>query len=149
MFELKKNEENNSCDIKNEWELEYFKIALVYICLIMLLPIVILFTSNILIVRNLIKSRSNLKWNISLKTNDSKDDSKKRPNLKTNNINDNKDDINLIDKSNLKLKPYYLNMTQVINRVNKKANSTNRVTKILLLISFSYAFLNLPYFITW
>lgn len=115
----------------------------------MLLPIVILFTSNILIVRNLIKSRSNLKWNISLKTNDSKDDSKKRPNLKTNNINDNKDDINLIDKSNLKLKPYYLNMTQVINRVNKKANSTNRVTKILLLISFSYAFLNLPYFITW
>jgi len=49
----------------------------------------------------------------------------------------------------IKLKPYYLNVDQLIKRVTNKANSTERLTKLLVLISFSYAFLNLPYFLTW
>ena len=51
--------------------------------------------------------------------------------------------------SNVKFRPYYLSINQIINRVTSKANTSKKITKMLVLISFTYAFLNLPYLIAW
>ena len=55
----------------------------------------------------------------------------------------------LFEKFYLQLKPYFLTINQIINRVTNQANSTKKLTKMLILISFSYALFNLPYFIVY
>jgi len=61
--------------------------------------------------------------------------------------------ISIESKQNNKLeqiiKPYYPTVNQLINRIAIKANNTGKLTKMLILISLSYAFLNLPYLIAW
>ena len=42
-----------------------------------------------------------------------------------------------------------MTINQVINRETNNANTARKVTRTLTLISFSYALLNLPYFIIW
>ncbi len=46
-------------------------------------------------------------------------------------------------------KPFYLNVNDVINKVKQKANNSNSIIRMLLIISFSFALLNLPYLIAW
>ena len=51
---------------------------------------------------------------------------------------------------NENIKPYYLTENQKINKENKNAKfSTKKITILLLIVSFSYVILNLPYLITW
>lgn len=130
IYENKTDEAYLYCDVRKEWTREYFHITLVYICLIMLIPIVIIFASNTVIISNILRHvprggsvlrRSTKKINHMIKS----------------------------SNRNFKLKPYYLNMNQMITRITNKANSRKKLTKILILITFSYAFLNLPYFIAW
>ena len=58
---------------------------------------------------------------------------------------------NLSDNSNIsyRLKPYYVNHTVSSKKMTNQGKNLNKITRILMLISFMYAILNLPYFITW
>ena len=127
-----------SCDVKKEFSDEYFHITIAYICLIMLLPILIILIANFLISYKVFYSKHQQK-----KLNKSSLIAKNNSHSNNNTANNNS------NKSKIKLKPYYLNIDQVIKRVTNKANKAERLTKLLVLISFSYAFLNLPYFLTW
>jgi hypothetical protein len=132
------NDSVRSCDVKKEFSNDYFNITVVYICLIMLLPILIILIANSLICYKIFYSK-----NEQNKLNESFFLARKNAKKKKENNN------SLKLKNLVKLKPYYLNIDQVIKRVTNKANQTERLTKLLVLISFSYAFLNLPYFLTW
>lgn len=46
-------------------------------------------------------------------------------------------------------KPYYLNISQIIKRISKKSICSRKITRLLILISFSYSLFNLPYLIAW
>ena len=48
-----------------------------------------------------------------------------------------------------KQKHFYLNADDVINKVKRKAYNSNNIIQMLLVISFSFALLNLPYLIAW
>ena len=104
----------------------------------MLLPILIILIANFLISYKVFYSKHQQK-----KLNKSSLIAKNNSHSNNNTANNNS------NKSKIKLKPYYLNIDQVIKRVTNKANKAERLTKLLVLISFSYAFLNLPYFLTW
>lgn len=51
-----------------------------------------------------------------------------------------------LTRFDFKIRPVYQNVNQLTNS-NRSSNCL--ITKILILVSFSYAFLNLPYLITW
>ncbi len=151
-FEIQSDETYNnnvkSCEVKNEkkeWIREYFHITLAYIFIIILIPIIVIFVSNSIIIINIFQScpkRNGLKmhkstFNIKKKKKKTEITSSGGGSSSTN--NDNK----------VKLRPYYLTIDQIINRVTNKANKSKKITKMLILISFSYAFLNLPYLVAW
>ena len=46
-------------------------------------------------------------------------------------------------------KPFYFNIDAVINQIKNKANNSRAIIRLLLAVSFSFAFLNLPYVIIW
>ena len=48
-----------------------------------------------------------------------------------------------------KIKPFYLTCNQALKRAHNTAEYAKRLRKILPMMSFSYAFFNLPYLITW
>ena len=53
-------------------------------------------------------------------------------------------------KSNLKKKPHYLTLNQIINRNKRNSqNNSKKITILLIFISFSFIFLNLPYLLSW
>ena len=153
LFEIKKEDSSKSCDVKEEWSQDYFNITLIYICIIMLLPILVIFVCNFLIIFKVLREKSKQKtFNgdvemilrhksaIVIKT--TIVEKKTKSGIGGVNSVD-----CTIDKT--KQRPYFLNMDQIIRRVTIKANSTRLLTKMLLLISFSYALCNLPYFVTW
>jgi len=109
----------------------------------MLVPILIILTSNIIIIASITKRRSDkMKKYISEKKRKSESQQEgQHVNLKIMNTKN-------ICKSLVK-RPYYVNMDQITNRVTIKANSQAMLTKMLVLISFCFVFLNLPYFISW
>ena len=58
-FELHFSDDRNKhCDVREGWSREYFHITLAYICLIILIPIIIIFICNSIIFFNLFKSLS-------------------------------------------------------------------------------------------
>ena len=59
-------------------------------------------------------------------------------------INPKRNSINL---NSFKLKPYYIGVNQATNRGSGKSINAKKITKTLVLISFSYALFNLSYFI--
>ena len=56
-------------------------------------------------------------------------------------INPKRNSINL---NSFKLKPYYIGVNQATNRGSGKSINAKKITKNLVLISFSYALFNLP-----
>jgi hypothetical protein len=141
IFELQKGNNNYFyCNVKDGWDKIYFHLTLVYICIIMLIPILIIFTSNSFLISSIYKNKSN-----HLKNAQSSKKIINKNNINIMRLNNTK--INNNEK--IQLKPYFLTINQIINRVTNQANSTKKLTKMLILISFSYALFNLPYFITW
>lgn len=211
-----KNDDNKViyCDVKENWSKEYFHVTLIYICVIMLLPILVIFICNSIIITKIIKKVSHEKKRkrsfISSSTTSSNYYSNqqqqtfitkklneriirtKRGNLNFEKLNEKNTKINFIihrssssqnlanhyrdhhknenrllflsdarlkrrectnilnnSDFNLRIKPYYLNMNQIINKITERANNSKKITKMLLIISFSNALLNLPYFVCW
>jgi hypothetical protein len=127
-----------NCHILKNWEENYFYLTIAFTCIIILLPIIIIFISNSFLIvtilrNNKSKSLQSRKRGVQLKT---------KTKIDTNNNNKKKENL-------VQVKPYFLTMNQLINKVTIKANDTQRLTKMLFLISFSYAILNLSYFIAW
>ena len=132
LFSLQPNGNLNSCDVKRERGREYFLITIVYICLIMLFPILILFTSNFLIIFDLLRtnfksSNKNSKNSIT-NLNSAKQTIKSTP----------KKLVRLKDNSAQErhLKPYYYNMNQIINRVNQKVSYREKNLKRIHFLIF-------------
>ena len=146
IFEIQQVAKTTYCDVREGWSKLYFHITLVYICIIILIPILIIFTSNSIIIQSLYRStqpkKLGIQVNKSIQVSKNKIESFK---------NSKRDSFILKKNSNKssKFKPYYLSMNQIIHRVTDKANNSKKLTKMLVLISFSYALLNLPYLITW
>lgn len=151
-------EKNSICDVHQGWHELYFHITLVYICLIMLIPIVIIHFSNLIIIKKVYnKSQSDILNNKILVTsanrysNSIPYNNNKLSHYLSQSIEQthNKSSSKKLKYKRFKFKPYYLSMNQIISRVTHKANNSKRITKMLVLISFSYAALNLPYLIAW
>lgn len=154
-FERNFNGEVFSCNLKATHKTQYFHMTVFYICLIMLIPILTIFISNSLIIFKTVQAdlaRKKLRA----------EDRKKRENLKessnnTQQINIRKNTVTALSSSNnskrsdknYRMKPYYLNLNFSCKKMTNQSKNLNKITKTLLFISFSYAFLNLPYFVSW
>lgn len=112
-FEINSKEKSSYCDVHTNLEQTYFYITLVYIGCIMLVPILVIFISNLLIISFSFKA-----------------------------YNGNNFTIDQTTRS-------YQTFNTIISKEEKRKNYSSKITRILLVISFSYAILNLPYFVTW
>lgn len=130
LFQIKTNELNLSyCDINNDYEIIYYYFTLIYICLIMLIPILIIFLSN------------SFTLNITLQA------------YKLDKLNNNSANLNYNFARQPK-KAYYSTFNecaiiQFNNRLEKQKTYSTKITRTLVLISLLFAILNLPYFIAW
>jgi hypothetical protein len=59
------------------------------------------------------------------------------------------EDPELKGNNNYRLKPYYVAVNNQRNKINRKDGNSKKIAQTLFLVSFSYAFLNLPYLIAW
>lgn len=161
IFEKSDGHAQSVCVVKKELNDEYYIFTLVYICLIMLVPIVIIIISNSIIITCLLSSnhrkivglRRNKQQSVKV-CDDSSFVSDNSLTIKSKKVSC----IRCVLKSKYKdsfksnnsnLKPYYLSVSQIIGRVAHRASSPIKITRMLVIISFSYAFLNLPYLIAW
>ena len=76
-------------------------------------------------------------------------------NLKSSLLNINKTDsnnqLNIMSRNSFRnrLSSFNLNSRQLSSQKRNRINNSTKITKMLVLVSFSYAFLNLPYLIIW
>lgn len=131
-FQLQTESNKSYCD--PSWQREYFFIVFVYVTLIVLIPILIIFTSNLLIIKKTHKEETKRK---SLQKMDLlKPERTTRQTSKTE-----------LSLGNFRVNRKSVSIPQVV--VLKKSYNSKKVAHTLLVVSFSYAFLNLPYFFTW
>lgn len=165
IFEIKYDLINQSCVVKKELNKQYYIFTLVYICLIMLIPIVVIFISNSIIITCLsktIQKKNGLRRNRNLRNSAKIYDQSSFVSEKSLTIIKSKKIVccspflnkksitkESIKSNNSNLKPYYLSINQIIGRVAHRASSPTKITRMLVIISFSYAVLNLPYLISW
>lgn len=132
----------NFCDVIPNWSDSFFHTTIAYVFLTLLGPIVIIFVCNLMIItRILVESHFHRQTKVKLKK------CVKSPILK--NVNLIKLDTHSAVNGPNRGKPYYMSMNQFIDRIAARANSPKKLTFMLMLISLSYACLNLPYLITW
>lgn len=134
-FELHIVISNQYCDIKKRLYKQYFVLTFIYTCLVILIPIVIIFIGNFLIIFQSHKNDSK-RQSLQIKMNSN-------PNLLTKPLNP-----HCLEKT-VRIKPHYFTTDQIIKNISTIANSSKRIRKTLTLISFSNALLNLPYLVTW
>lgn len=135
---LFKKQKNNYCRM-DENKLDLYRIInIIYVILIILAPMLIIFVSNVIIIIILIfrndsnRQTTRISNTLSYRT--------KHSLL-----------LKQVSKSEvIKLRPYYLTIQQVINKAknNSKKNS-KKLTIMLILVTFSFVALNLPYIIVW
>lgn len=152
IFHIKFNNGVKYCDINTSYKEEYFLINMFYIFLIMLIPICSILVCNTLIIFKAFKNdskRENLRM-VTLKVNKKKADKKADFITVRHNLELGGSTTNIDKTSALKIKPHYLTVNQVINKIKKNPkNHSKKLLKTLTLISFSYALLNMPYLLTW
>lgn len=141
-FFMEKNETDfNSCSVKLNLFILYSYIILFNISLTILLPIIIIIIINTMIILKIKSNNNNLTIN--------------KSNLLKNKLEKKRKNIQKLSNYDyyLRIKPIYLNSCQMVQKltINNNNNSSKKVskklTKTLLIISFSYVFLNLPYFL--
>lgn len=150
IFELQtENEIVFYCDIKSDWKEEYFRITIVYIVLIMIIPILIIFVCNILTIFKSFKSDiQRKKLSVVNKTMNSRGNLTVRKSIPTSNDKRMMSEIKYLVKHH-NLRPFYMNSSHLARHTASKLNNTQKITKMLMLISFSYVVFNLPYLIIW
>lgn len=161
-FEIQNENLNEFCDVKKNWSNEYFEIATVYVIFVTLIPILMILTSNSFIIykimqsnierkslikRKKIKLTSSKSQSMVSKTKNSSFVSFSGKNLSVSiglDIQRENSDLS----SSYKLKPYYSSLNRIANQTTAKYSAKSS-TRILLLVSFVFIVLNLPYFISW
>lgn len=152
------------CDIKKEYSRAYFLLTIFYIALTMLIPIVVIFCCNILIIIYVLKAGKKREHMINM------DITKKFKNPAISSYQS--EEIRPLALQSKKSRQsdgldatrnFSVSMTSIADNVSKKSlklnathskhqsrrSESNRITRMLLLMSFSYAILNLPYFVSW
>jgi hypothetical protein len=129
------------CDIITEWKSEYILITNVYVILIVFIPIPIIFISNILIICKTNREES------------------RRKNMQNLNISLTAIDINSRITRISRLPSHLYTSTNesirgkqsVLRRAqnNRTTNSSKKIATTLMIVSFSFAVLNLPYLCVW
>lgn len=137
---------SKQCHVKNSFTSEYFYIIIVYTSVVMLLPIITVLVCNSLIIyktRKAEKERKELQIiNLSYCS------SSNRSSLTTENLLNFKDEITVQSSK----KSNFLNVKQVVSNIRSlknPMNSSHKLANSLHVISFSYAFFNFPYLISW
>jgi hypothetical protein len=131
------------CDILANFKLQYFIFSWVYACLIIVIPSVIICISNSYIIRRTIK-QNKTKKNELIKT----ECTKTTIGAKNFNLNG---AVQATKNTKVKLKPYYMTKTQLVRKNTNVTNlmSTRKLTKNLILISFSFVLFNFPFLTVW
>lgn len=140
IFEIKKTGLNRYCDIKREFSRVYLILNITYMLVVMIIPITMIFISNILII---VKSnRDDCKRGTLMQSKALEETSNmittrysinRNSNLFINKINSNQTNLNSLNSR---------------NELNKLSYS-KRLTKLLLIVSFTYSLFNLPYAVSW
>ena len=122
------------CDIKKKFSKAYFFATIFYAIITMILPIVTIVGCNILIIAFILKNR------------------RKRQILMKNQVikktcSENKS-FSLF-ASDSSFNKGYLSTVNHKKKISQQYKESKRITRILILMSFSYVALNLPYFIAW
>nr|QVK45781.1 G protein-coupled receptor [Proales similis] len=126
------------CDVERQFSSIYFHATIVYVVITMLLPIILIFIFNLLIIVHIWKA------------------SRARQNLSA--TSEQNDHADALLKTTLSLKSKRTANQSLVKRsapvcsasVRKKStNESYKITRMLLFLSFSYAFLNLPYVVSW
>lgn len=148
-FEIRNEQHHKYCTIKRDWSFIYFYLNAIFIIFIVLIPILVILIINICII---IKTK--------------RDDSKRKllQQQQQQDNNGSTEELRILNHSN-KLnnkktplttttvrysKPHIINIDQAIKRDTlNSANNMNKLTRILIFVSFSYVILNLPHLFTW
>lgn len=152
LFQIKKDESSvqKYCDVDTKWSSEYFNVTLIYVIVIMIVPIAIIILSNSIIITSIIKADSqNIRITVKKKKKSAATATLQRS-FKSFNLNLIEKQKDMLPSQTVTIqRPYYLNINQIINKVSKKSNSSQNLTRLLIFISFSYVLFNLPYLICW
>jgi hypothetical protein len=126
------------CDINPKFKKEYFDLTISYIVLILITILAILVSNSIVIYHLKISKK------IDNKVKSSQNE------IEMNSINNNKEcDISEIMEDSTSKELYFLASNDKLKRISNLNNGSKKVTFSIIAISFSYAFLNLPYQVTW
>lgn len=155
LFKIQDNEQKSMyCGIDKNMTKLYRIINIVYVFLIMIGPMIIICVSNSLLIFKTFRNNAN-RSKITNKNKTSNINSNNNTSNTSNNNSSNTKQLVAVkynkNKSQIKkVRPYYLTMQQVISKakINSKINS-KKITMMLVLITFSFVALNLPYLITW
>ena len=154
-FLFKIQENKNYCDINKNYRNSYFTIGIIFIITCIMIPIIIIFGFNILIIRatkaadikrtklQASMSKRNISTTLKTSLNLNKTNSSKLTNFDINSAKQSRASVNS------QIMVYYSNLDNFSNKIKCKTTNTKKITQMLLFLSFSYAFLNLPYFIIW
>lgn len=122
------------CDINKKFSDAYFSLTIFYVVITVFLPIFGIISSNTIIIGSILKAnytRNHL--------------------LKTQPFN-----VNISNKISLSMgcteSTFTKSFRSSINyreKINQNSKKSNRILKVLIMMSFSYVVLNLPYFISW
>lgn len=145
------------CDSNPAYQSTYFQTTLVYISFTMLLPIVIMFVCNIYTILHV--NKSNARRQLFIEVGDD-DDMLNNRDLVNQGLNEVVQTMTITTHAmRCRMKRNYSNNTfareiACFNRLHSRRRrrreaSWARITRLLLIMSFSYALFNLPYFITW
>lgn len=152
LFELRVDNDKKYCDVKKDYKLVYFHFTIAYICLIILLPILIIFISNTLIISKL-KAVDLKKKEIKLVTFSENDlvlnDTKRSDMMSCKRNVFFEDCVQNTTSSSFDDQIFYFLKRNKIWRISNMADDSKKITKTLVIISFSYALLNMPYLIIW
>jgi len=156
-FEIQAEDGKVYCDMKKPYKNEYFKITIIYLLITIVVPTVLILVCNFFIIVGIYKTNRSISLRKKIEqTNKSKShrvfhdviESKKFA------ISENKK-LAKLPKPSVKrqvsfvFKKKYLSTNKIITKISGKTNSSKKLTKMLLFLSFSYAFLNTPYMISW
>lgn len=137
------------CDVSKKYQNYYFHLNIFYTTLIMLIPMVIILYCNFSIIKKTAKEEENRRKFQNKNT--------CMTSLHQAKLNQHRRKKNLLSGEasetkavNVKIKPHYVTQNELI-KINTKfsKHSSKKLTLMLLVISFSFVFLNLPYLLTW
>ena len=156
-FNLKKDSSNVVpvvyCDINNDFQKIYFKATIAYVIIIMFVPITTIFVSNSLIILQIYRASKHRQRLLKSDRYNRQTRSKR-----SYSINENTDEVTNFNKYNNNYKYSMFRRTPdkrlkeshlLTIKFKKFQNNSSRVTRMLVLMSFSFAILNLPYFVAW